>query len=111
MKWIDCEISNDYAQFFLAQSLSEKSYFEEANEVCYRTLGLTTEQSEQLFKQHILMNVDQRAIYAKLIQAMNDRVTQSTGAVNELTLEETRKALTYLTEVKANSVKTKDMLI
>ena len=55
MKWIETEISNDYAQFVVAQSLAETSYFEEANEVCYRFFELTTEQSEQLFKSHILM--------------------------------------------------------
>ena len=43
MKWVDTEISNDYAQFVVAQSLAETSYFEEANEVCYRFLGLSTE--------------------------------------------------------------------
>ena len=43
MKWIETEISNDYAQFVVAQSLAETSYFEEANEVCYRFLELTTE--------------------------------------------------------------------
>ena len=55
MKWIDAEISNDYAQFVVAQSLAETSYFEEANEVCYRFFELKTEQSEQLFKSHVLM--------------------------------------------------------
>ena len=111
MNWIETEISNDYAQFVVAQSLAETSYFEEANEVCYRTLGLTTEQSEYLFKQHVLMKPEQRATYAKVIQSMNDRVSQTRSAEIELPLEETQKALVYLSQVKVNSIQTKDALI
>ena len=42
-KWIDAEISNDYAQFVVGQSLSETNYFEESTELCYRTLGISVE--------------------------------------------------------------------
>ena len=111
MNWIDTEISNDYAQFVVAQSLAETSYFEEANEVCYRAMGVNSEQSENLFKTHVLMNPEQRATYAKVIQSMNDQVSQTRKAENDMTVEETRKALFYLAEVKVNSTKTKDALI
>ena len=110
MNWVDTEISNDYAQFVVAQSLAETSYFEEASEVCYRFLELTSEQSEQLFKSHILTKPDQRATYAKLLTSANDRISQGRRAAIELPIEETRKALSYLAEVKVNAVKTKDTL-
>lgn len=48
--WAQAEISNDYAQFIIGCSLAETNYFEAATEHCYKTLGISAEQAEEMFK-------------------------------------------------------------
>jgi len=40
--WTDVGISNEYAQFVVAQSLSETNFFEVSVELCYRAIGINT---------------------------------------------------------------------
>ena len=103
--WIKAEISNDYAQFIVGQSLAETNYFETATEQCYKALGISTEQAEDMFKQHVLLKPDQRQTYAKLIHSINDELSmqQSQSDRQELTSEETREALTFLAVVRTHS--------
>ena len=111
--WIEAEISNDYAQFIVGQTLAETNYFEEASELCYRVLGITSEQAEELFKHHLLLKADQRQTYMKVIQSVNERITQqhTKSEFKELSLEDTRKALLFMAQVRSYSEQTKQTLL
>ena len=74
-KWIETEISNEYAQFVVGQSLTETNYFETAIELCNKTLGISDSAAETLFKTHVLLKPEQRVTYAKLLQAAGDQLT------------------------------------
>ena len=45
-KWIETQISNEYAQFIIGQQLAETNYFEEATEMCFKAVGISQEQAE-----------------------------------------------------------------
>jgi len=97
----------------VGQTLAETNYFEEATELCNRMLGIGSEQAEDLFKHHVLLKPDQRQTYAKVIHSMSDTISKqhSKSEGKELSYEETRKALTFMTQVKQQSEKTKGILL
>lgn len=103
-KWLEAPISNDYAQFIVAQSLTETNYFEEAIDVSNKVLGLSAAKAVELFKHHVLLKPDQRQSYASVIQSQSDQMTQTRDSKRKLKPAETREALLYLTQVRAKSV-------
>ena len=54
--WLETEISNEYAQFVVAQSLTETNFFEVAVEICYKALDINQKDAEELFKHHVLLD-------------------------------------------------------
>ena len=97
----------------VSQTLSETNYFEEATECCYRALGISAEQAEDLFKHHVLVSPDQRTTYANVIQAMNEKVGRLSAhrSNKKISQEDTRKALVFLAQVKAQSEATKVTMV
>lgn len=89
--------------------------------LCYKALNISSTQAEQLYKDHLLLKPEQRATYSKVLQKAGEKAlsklnesgkSNSKGKSDKsLSAEQTREALLYMTEVRAETVRTKDAMV